>query len=236
VILVSPAERGEVVTWLNRVATSAEVEWRSSGWPERVGLDYCWTDAHGGWQGCQRKEIRDLIASMRDDRLRRELGQMRSWVDVPVIVVEGRIGWTSDGEMTTGAWGQNLTRKQWNGLLLGLQGEGVHVVMCSNAEATARYVVDAFVWHQKPEHGSLRTVVKVSGDWGTATNREFQIGLLAGIPGLGMKRAKAIVEHFDGVPWQWAVTAKELMEVEGIGKGTAAKLLAVLTHKGATDE
>jgi hypothetical protein len=41
-------------------------------------------------------------------------------------------------------------------------------------------------------------VVKVSGDWGTATNREFQIGLLAGIPGLGMKRAKAIVEHFDG--------------------------------------
>lgn len=202
--------------------------------PEKIGCDFCWTAADGGWQGMQRKAVADYLASLGDGRLGKELGQMRSWVSSPQLVIEGAVGWTSDGELMSARFGRKVSQREWNGMMLGLGAEGVFVHRTANVDETVKLVVDGFRWWQKTEHGSLHAAMKPAGDWGMATNEDFQRALLAMVPGVGPKRARAVWERFGGVPWRWTCTVEELMEVDGIGKGTAAKMMKVLDQNTPT--
>ncbi|GAI79079.1 unnamed protein product, partial [marine sediment metagenome] len=60
--------------------------------------------------------------------------------------------------------------------------------------------------------------------------RENNIGeyVLSGFPGIGIERARAIVECFGALPLRWTVDEKQLSRVEGIGKVTARKLIEAL--------
>ena len=52
--------------------------------------------------------------------------------------------------------------------------------------------------------------------------------ILTGFPGIGLERAKAIIECFGALPLRWTVDEKQLSRVEGIGKVTARKLIEAL--------
>lgn len=227
-ILVSPAERGPVLHALGRAAEEAGVPWRSSSWPEQIGCDFAWTDCEGAWQGLQRKEVMDFCSSLEDGRLRKELGQLRAWVTSPQLVIEGHVQWAA-GQMVK-RYGRGITEREWDGMMLSLAADGVFVHRAAGVNETARLVVNAYRWWQKAEHGSLHVSVKPAGDWGRATNRDYQLALLTMVPGVGAGRAKAIVDHFGGLPWRWDVTAEQLAEVGGVGKKTAEKMLRVFTH------
>lgn len=216
---------------------AADLPWRSSTWPEKVGLDFAWCDAHGGWQGAQRKELKDFLASVQDGRLRKELGQMRAMVSSPTLILEGRVRFTNDGMLQGRFWGREYTRRHWQGMMISLAHEEMVAVHTSDDVAgTVAMVGQLYEWWQKDDHGSFHAGVQVQGDWGTATNRDYQIALMATLPGVGLKRARAVIKHFGGLPWRWDCTAKELMEVEGIGKGTAAKMMQVLNSDQRGEE
>lgn len=196
----------------------------TSSLPERYGADFFWSAQRQLW-GVQRKEISDLIASKHDGRLEVELGQMTR-LDVAVLIVEGRLRWTDDGDLLDG-W-NNLSRRQLRGMLWTVRQRGLWVEYTDGHADTAdtlRWLVD---WSRKPRHSGLRGRPAPAGSWGQVTNRDWGVHLLTSFQGIGFATAEAMWDHFDGVPIRWEVGEKELMDVPGVGKGRAKKLVKAL--------
>lgn len=201
--------------------------------PERYGVDFLWHVR--GWCGVQRKEVKDYIASMRDGRLARELEQMDP-LRVKCLIVEGEWGVVGDTVLPKGVrraqYGVKHT--QFMSGLWAMQARGVMLTTSTSIRQTAGLVKMLEAWTQRETHGSLgqtRDVVP-KNNWGRADNRAFQVHLLTGLPGVGVEMAGRIVDHFGGVPWTWEVTEEQLMEVEGIGKTRARRMMEAIGGYG----
>lgn len=212
-ILVSPAE--------------PKVFWElgeSSSEPERVGVDFLW-DSPLGRVGVQRKEIHDLIQSLGDGRLQREVGQAGS-LDLAYVLIEGPLQWRKDGTWFGGHWGvrHRFSKKHLAGLSFSLTAQGIGVAHTQTAEQTIQWIKWFYEWTHKTNHTFLKARPKPRGAWGTATNEDFQVHLLQGFQGVGPGTAAKIIEFFGGVPLRWACTMDELQKVPGIGKGRARSM------------
>lgn len=198
--------------------------------PEKRGVDVLFA-AGARWVGVQRKEIRDLVASVRDGRLHREVQQMRinltsGGLGVAVLAVEGRFTWTVDGEWVE--QGYRWTRRQHRGLLWSVRSKGIWVEQTTDAADTADLCRDLEAWAKKDRHSSLDHRPGPVGTWGRATSREWMCHLLQGLEGVGPELATRIVDHFGRAPIGWLVTAADLEEIRGIGKQKAKKLIGAL--------
>lgn len=214
-LLISPAERPLVIKHLGV----------SSPLPERAGADVLWHSDTGLWCGVQRKELMDLIASVHDDRLMRELIQMQE-LHVRVLIIEGRPDWGPNGQLINrrGHW----SRKGHHNLIQSLSASGITVHTSNDVFDTAEIIRGLVEWTNKTEHRSLLVRPKNVGKvWGTATSEDWGIYLLQSFPGISYIKAKRIFEKF-GIPFIWTVTAQELQSVHGIGKETAQRLISAL--------
>lgn len=224
-VLVSPAEPAEIRA-LGVVSAQ----------PERWGVDVVWA-APCGLCGVQRKTWSDLLASVSDGRLARELGQMRaSPLAVVVLLVEGRVSWSVDGVLlrpeTVRAW----TRRQVRGLLHSVRAEGAWVDWTDDVTDTCSWLVDFRAWTAKAEHRSLRARPPVErNSWGTRGCRAWEEHLLQSFPGVSVVRARAIIDHL-GLPLAWTVTEKDLASVPSIGAKTAKRLIAALDRTAACEK
>ncbi len=196
--------------------------------PERYGCDVLWR-AQDAWWGVQRKELADFVASIQDGRLAREVAMMKP-LPLKVVALEGRIMYTSDDMLTYSRRAQSFTRAQFEGFIMSLMEKGVHVVHTTGTQDTARWIKLYAQWTAKPRHASLERRPGPVSPWGHITDEDWAIHFLQGFDGLGSEKAKAIIKHFKGVPLQWTVTEKQLMEVPGIGKGMARKMMNALDH------
>lgn len=180
-----------------------------------------------GLVGVQRKEIADLIASVRDGRLAKELAQMTQ-LAIGVLVIEGRVRWTSDGELLSSrsAW----TRAQHLGLTFSIQSQGYWINSTEDMDDTMSFVLSLEKWLSKERHTLGRVRPKVKGEWGNATSKEWGIHLLQSFPGVGYGQATAIYERFGGVPLAWTVEEWDLMDVKGIGARRAGALIRALSE------
>lgn len=192
--------------------------------PEPFGADVMFA-AQGKLWGVQRKEWKDLLASVRDGRLNKELAQMQQ-LGVAILLVEGEPRWTRDGAIVHEylQW----SRKQWDGLLLSVQSRGVWLMHTKDLTGTIAFVLELHEWANKDSHASLYRRPKPANVWGERDNNDSQLWLLQAVDGIGPKQAQRIVEHFGRVPLQWSVTRDEMLQVKGIGKETVAKMWRLL--------
>lgn len=197
---------------------------------ERIGSDVAWW---GQWEGepqlwgVQRKELKDLIASVSDGRLAREIAQMKG-LPVPMIIIEGKVQFDTQGNLLWNSWGQDFTRAQFKGMLWSIMSEGVHIEYSKDINETVELVKLFAKWSMKAKHTSMMRRPGPFSPWGKPGNEDYAIHLLQGFDVLGQQRAKDLVKHFGEVPLRWTVTEKELMEVPGIGKKIAQSLMAAL--------
>lgn len=196
-----------------------------SSLPERMGCDILWTDPSHGMVGCQRKEFNDLLASVADGRLSKELGQMNH-VGLPVLILEGQPRWTLDGALADPY--RSWTRTQHRGLIMSIQTKGVFVLQTEDLADTAEAIVDLRAWAAKTRHTSLDRRPKAAGTWGKASHKDWCKHLLQSFDGLGPVQAAAIYDHFNGLPMRWVVDEADLMRVPGIGKTKARRLVEAL--------
>ncbi len=197
--------------------------------PERMGVDAMWATKNWGMVGVQRKEFGDLLASVADGRLAREVAQMQR-LGLAVLVIEGRPRWTADGELVDRF--RRWSKSSHRGLVRSVQSKGVWVETSENTADTIEAVQDMIKWTAKDRHGSLDRRPKPTGAWGQASERDFALHLLQGIDGIGPVVAEAILDRFNNqVPWMWTCTFEELLTVPGLGPKTAEKAWAAL---GAT--
>jgi len=192
--------------------------------PERYGCDLLFA-AGGKFYGVQRKEFKDFIASVADGRLGQQVAQMQN-VEQAMVVIEGEGRWTDDGVLLDRY--ADMTRSSMRKLLWSVRDRGIWVDFTEGLGDTIQLVKAFEEWCKKGGHTSLMGRPKPQSQWGKAANRDFQIHLLQGVPGVGVELAQRIVEKFGGVPWSWDVGVEELMTVDGIGKTKAARMMEVL--------
>lgn len=223
---VSPAEP----PWLKKLLAERFDIITNATLTERRGVDISWThDGLDAWHGVQRKEINDLIASVGDGRLQREIPQMVAGVVTPHLIIEGSVRFTNEGVLVRDGWGQQFTKKQWRGLMWSIQGAGVGVSYAKGGTETVDLIVDMHTWSQKSRHSTLRQRPGVpTNDWGTRENKAWARHLLQGFEGIGPETADAIIARY-GVPFAWSVTEAELREVKGVGKVRARRLMEALS-------
>jgi ERCC4-type nuclease len=210
-ILVSPAEPPR----LRSLGTVSSVT-------ETFGADYLWTSkALDGLVGVQRKEISDLISSVRDGRLAKEVSQLNR-VAYACLMVEGEPRWTNDGALVTNY--DRWTRHQHRSLLRSIQGRHIEVVSTDNMTDTVTAILELRQYLESPSHNSLDRRPMVRGAWGSPTAKDYGMHVLQSAPGIGPGIAAAIFEHFGGVPIGWTCEREDLLEVPGIGPGRVEKL------------
>lgn len=216
-ILCSPTEREANRNLLGRIA-GTRFGWEEpvaiSSLVEKRGVDYLWR-GHGGWYGVQRKTADDLVASVQDDRLAREIGQMVSGVVLPMIGVEGRMR----------NWAGKVTEEAFEKMLLSVQYQGVAVRRCRDASDLYEWLCVMYEWSQRA-HSTGMVRPKPAGDWGKVTNVHWQSHMLQGLPGIGPELANRIVETV-GNPLGLRVPIGDLAAVKGVGPKTIARIVEV---------
>lgn len=207
-MLISSTEPPE----LRSIGTSSQL-------PEKYGSDILFR-VNTKLAGIQRKEFSDLVASVNDGRLNKELAQMQA-LDHRLLIVEGEPRWSLDG-----VWLGNgsFTRARFHGLMLDVQFLNCSVLMSSTVTETIA-LVSQYEKHLR-EPRELNGRPKPKGEWGRASSRDWAVYMLQGL-GLGPKTAGNVYDVL-GIPLQWTVTEQELMCVPGVGKNRAKKLIGAL--------
>jgi ERCC4-type nuclease len=190
---------------------------------ETYGSDVMWMTA-AGWVGIQRKELKDLIASVRDGRLGMQLSQMQR-LSVAVLLVEGKPRFTIDGEMLVDSWGNDasFTKKHYRGVLWSARAAGVHIDFTETLTETIEYCTWFENWSLKERHSGLRHRPGPDTSWGTPGHRDYAVHVVSGLPGVGTELAGRVVDQF-GIPFGWKITKEELMTVKGIGQKKADQM------------
>jgi len=222
-ILVSPAEPARIKELLGENGQVSVL-------PERYGVDFLWR-TRGVWYGAQRKTVTDLLASLDDGRITREIAQMTSHVSMPTLVIEGKVHFTNEGRLTAHSWAKDRwTLRQWRGFLWSLQSRGIAIAYSATISDTVDFVVDMAEWSSKATHTSVTARPKlVESPWGVATNRDWAVFLLQGFDGIGAGVAGDIFDHFGRVPLQWEVDRDGLLAVKGLGPKRVDKMIGALS-------
>jgi ERCC4-type nuclease len=228
---VSPAEPKEIK---QKLAMVVPREVTVSPYPEKLGLDFCWFE-HDSWWGVQRKELKDFVASVNDGRLAKEIGQMQQ-VSMPIIIIEGKIRYTTENVLIWNSWGQEITKPAFRGMIWSIMNKGVNIQYTVDADDTVVFIAQYAAWTRKDKHESMVKRTGPVNAWGKPDNKDYQIHLLQGLPGVGVGLATKIVEKFGGIPWQWTCTIEQLMEVDGVGKKKASMIWNALQMKGMVDD
>lgn len=199
---------------------------RVSSIPEKHGADIFWYDkVLLGFVGVQRKEFGDLLNSVDDGRLAREVQQLQS-NRVAHLIVEGRPRWTLDG-MCMEKYHARWSRAAYRSLLRSVQGRGIFVEHSDSMADTVALVEEIRRWVSKGDHTSLDRRPKPKTDsWGRISDEGWASHLLQSIDGIGPKQASAIWTHFGArLPISLTASVEELRQVPGLGPKKVALLL-----------
>lgn len=201
--------------------------------PETYGADILFS-SENGLCGIQRKEFpNDFLASLYDGRLEREVAQLQRCDYFRALVFEGKPRWLTNGQLDNNY--RAFSKSQLLSLQHSLWLQGIFTVWTTDVMDTVDYIYGLVKWAGRTKHLSLLKRPNPQGIWGTASAEDWSRHLLQSFQGVGPELAQRIVQKFNGPPLQWTVTEKELMQVEGLGKEKARRLISAL-EKSLTNE
>lgn len=191
--------------------------------PEEYGSDILW-GVGDGWWGIQRKAVFDLISSVKDGRLSKEVTQMKG-LQQGILIVEGNVQWSLEGTMIGNDYG-TWTTAQHYGILASCQLKGIWYFESRNQEHTVAIARQLMVWSKKEAHNSLESRPFIS-QWGQSKDEGYLLFLLQGIPGMGVELARRVIAKY-GNPLGWKISKEDLMSIDGIGAKKAEKMWLAL--------
>ena len=196
-----------------------------SMFPETFGCDIL-IASPAGWVGVQRKEIRDLIASIYDRRLGEQVAKMSGLAE-QVLVIEGKAKWSADGELIGDRW-TRINRATLRKIMWGLHRGGVWIDHTDGIADTAEYLTELEQWAGKAAHRGLGVRGSARSQWGTANSRDWQSFMLQGLPGVGPDMADRILDQIGMPIGLTEETVEKLSGVKGVGPKTVKRILEAL--------
>lgn len=222
-VLVAPTERPPI----SNLGTVSSL-------PERMGVDVLWQSPNG-LAGCQRKAVLDLIASVRDARLGREL-QMMTSLTFKFVLIEGQLNFSSDGSFMSQHVRWN--KRQQEGVELSIQRQGAMVLHTLSPLDTCKTVEHLYEWTKKTEHVSSLLAhpgAKKNG-WGKYDDRETAIHTISTWPMFSVELASRVFDHYGHVPCRHDLEVDSPVNIDGIGKRRAQAMMKVLGVTGGKDD
>lgn len=216
-MLCSPAEPKPFL------ALNADGEY--STLPETYGVDFLWF-SQGNTCGAQRKTCADLIASIRGDRIAREMAQMKE-LHRAVLIIEGEWRWGHDGAANLKGYDHKFLRAQYDGIVMSMQANGIWVLTSPSIGGTIKLLAQLEGFMTREKHDSLFVRPKSRGLWGTWRDRDWAIHLLQSFPGISVGMAGTLYDAI-GLPLRWTCTEEEVRAIPGYGPKRAHALIGAL--------
>lgn len=180
--------------------------------------DYCLGDA----LGVERKTAADLARSIIDGRLFRQIGSLRRSYRRPILLVEG----LCDGAAVVGVSWPAL-----RGALVNVSVSfGVPVLRSTDAGDSAALIATAARQLCDP-----LDIPYVRPGYRPAGWRRRALYILQGLPGIGPRRARALLEQFGSVAAVVTADASALADVAGIGDAVARSVHEALREERSRD-
>lgn len=196
----------------------------TSNLPEEFGVDFMWATPTG-MVGFQRKAFPgDLLASLNDGRLGKELAQMKA-LTVAGLILEGRPMFSEWGDLLF-SYG-SMTQAQIVNLQYSLMvNHGLVLLWTETPAETAKTLQTLYAYSSIGKESSLMKRVDKS-KWGKSDAQDFATFLVESVPGVGHDKARKIVRAYGGgLPVKWHGTREKLLEIDGIGPKTADSIIA----------
>lgn len=169
----------------------------------------------------ERKSISDLRSTITgDDRdLFQQIFDMTNNFDTGILLIEGSLE-----EMYS-----SLRKETMIGLQAALTMLDVEIVHTTGEEETRKYLVSLASRLQEDETGGeqIRTHAKKS----QMDPNEEQVYVISSMKGIGKQKAERLLEEFNTIQNVFTASKDELLEVEGIGKGNADRIIEFSQRK-----
>ncbi len=181
-----------------------------------------------GVVGLERKKVPgDLLSSVADGRLAREILTMREECQFMVILLHGKVRYRSDGTVNTGRrrWGRSWTKKGLRNLYRTLQVvEGCYLEYPENNRELVECVNEIQAYFDTTDHFSLKGRPSMKTDWVVPTRTERVRYFYDGLPGIGIISAKSLCSRFPSPLNLYQASVEQIMEVKGFGKPSALQV------------
>jgi len=166
----------------------------------------------------ERKKIPDdLLASVSDGRLARELIAMREVSRFYIVILHGRFTYKRDGELVMR--GRKWTKTGVTNLLRTIQYvEGAFLEYAETDEELVQVVNEVQRYFDEKHHLSLRVRPSLDSNWLKPTRTEQVRYFYDGIPGIGPIGAKSLEKKYPNPMDLYAVGVEDIMEISGFGR------------------
>ncbi len=182
---------------------------------ERMPLgDYLW----GNRLLFERKTLKDLVLSIIDGRVFSQAARLASSEYEAVLILEGTSADIQDF---------NMKREAVQGALIHISVVlGIPVLRSQSSQETVSLMLQATRQVRRVADGTVQR----HGGAPKGKHRR-QMLILQGLPGIGKKRAKQLIEKFESVENVVNATYEELMELDGIGRNIADDIRHALSER-----
>lgn len=162
----------------------------------------------------ERKTAKDFLISLIDGRLFTQVSNLKKHCIHPVLLVEGnpfKTGLDFDGAAIRGA-------------LISIQAIWYIPIIYSRGKEETR---DIILMIGRQEEACM-DVIPLRGGYRPKRLKSRQLFVLQGLPKVGPRAVKRLLDHFGSVSAVMNATAEKLMEVDGIGRVSAEKIREVI--------
>jgi len=187
--------------------------------------DYAWrTGGEGGSPltvGVERKTPNDFVSSFQSGRLNDQIARLVDEYDLSVLLIDGAFNRSNRG--TTGL--HKFPYQTVQSTLFRVQMQGVKVVHLDGRVATLGSTLLGLYHYLYREHtwSLQRGGVKVM------RGVEVPVRMLAQIPGVGVDKAKVLIEEFGDITSIMLKSTDDLQDVKGIGPKLAEAIVGAFT-------
>lgn len=165
----------------------------------------------------ERKTSADFLGSIIDQRIFKQLRDLKNSFEKPILIIEGHDLYTQ----------RNVHPNAIRGALASIAIDyAIPILWTKEPEETAAILY----WIARREQIDEERSLSIRGQRKTMTQKEQQEFLVAGLPGINTKISRRLLEKFKTPEKVFRASEERLKKVEGIGEIMAKNLRKVLTE------
>lgn len=179
-----------------------------------------------GTVGIERKKIPgDLLSSVEDGRLRRELIAIRDECNFAVLLLHGSIRYDKNGNVRVGKRTIHWTDKGIRNLKRTIQWvEGCFIEEAHDDYELVQVVNELQTYLDEKHHFSLKGRPGIQKTWIVPTKKEHVIHFYDGLPGIAPVRARMLADHFSNPIQLYEASVEDISSIKGFGKQVAQQI------------
>lgn len=173
-----------------------------------------------GRVGIERKKVPgDLLSSIEDGRLGKEILAMREECKIMIVLFHGKIKFSSDGQLKSGNRISRWTDKGIRNLRRTLQFvEGCYIEDAHNDNEMVKILSELQEYFDKSEHYSIHFRQGIKSSWIRPSREEKIIHFYQGLPGAGITIARKLYDKFPTPLSLFRASTNDIDDIPRIGK------------------